>query len=177
MSEVDSTVVGMPAHTDPGNPDAQHGSINQPLSDHPVAHSEDYGQAVQVDTLDVTADDPTVAGALQRAVAGKSGYEDEDAPLDREQWNRGHWKAAAKKYGLTVGGNMDEVKTRVEEYEASVDEAKAMNAGDWQGEIENAEDAGSLAELRSLYDASGAEFPTVVSAFDAKDAEFKGGGN
>jgi hypothetical protein len=96
----DKRIVGMPAYTDPDRPETQGGSVNYPPDEHPVEHSDDYGQGAQLSEPEV----PQVSDA------------------DREDWKKDDWKAQAAAYGLPVSGNMDELKSRVEEYEAEQDD-------------------------------------------------------
>jgi hypothetical protein len=46
VASLNRIVVGMPAYTDPHNPMTLSGSVNLPLDQHPVTHSEDYGEDV-----------------------------------------------------------------------------------------------------------------------------------
>jgi nitrogen fixation protein FixH len=83
---------------------------------------------------------------------------------------------------------METVQKRVEDYEASEEEAqaqadeelqaaKSLKAGDWISEVEGAEDAEALASLRALYDRTGNDFSTVRDAFEDKTAEFNNDGS
>lgn len=106
-------VVPMASFTNPNNPDTASGSINYDLATHPVKHADDYGADVTPDR-DETAS-PMDTHALEQVTV--EDYED-DYPADRDDWLKAHWQAKAEEYGLAKSGNLDEVKDRVEEYEA-----------------------------------------------------------
>ena len=92
----DKRIVAMPAFTDPDLPEAAEGTLNLPVDEHPVEHDADYG------------------GGMEMPEAEQAAPSSED----REEWMKEDWKNQAKKYGLPVSGNMDELQARVEEYEA-----------------------------------------------------------
>lgn len=111
-------VVGMPAFTDPHNPMTQSGSVNIPLDQHPVTHSEDYGASVAPGQHTFEeAHSPMAVGAA--TLLDDEGAKSLDLPEDREQWTKANWQAAAKHYGLATSGNVDTIRTRVEEHEAT----------------------------------------------------------
>lgn len=101
-----SQVVGMPAFNDPSNPDAAAGSVNYTLDEHPVKHHPEYGKATQGYLVD---DDGQAFEA--------DTYVENDE--DRKDWTKAEWKAQAEAYGLTVGGNLGELRDRVKEHEES----------------------------------------------------------
>lgn len=101
-----SQVVGMPAFNDPSNPEAAAGSVNFPLEDHPVKHHPEYGKA----TEQILADEDG-----QQFVTGEDGYVEKVA--DRVDWTKQDWKDQAAAYGLPVGGNLGEVRDRVNAHE------------------------------------------------------------
>ena len=187
--DVDSrprNIVPMPQFTDPHNPLMASNSVNLSLNDAPVPHAESYGGAAKASVGDHPVENAMSEGSRELqtlAPAGTGGAPvaprggQEEAPADRAEWKKAHWVNAAKGYDLPVSGNMDEVKGRVEQYEKELDAAKSLQAGDWTSQIEEAKDAESLASLRGLYDRSGADYSTVVEAFDAKKAEFDGDNN
>lgn len=175
--DVDSrpvNTVGMPAYTDPNNPVAASGSVNLSLNDHPVEHADDFGQVAKD-----TVGDHAVASPMTDPETAAASKSLEDAPEDRKEWQKTHWQAQAGAYGLATSGNKKTLQKRVEDHEGELEEreqevsaAKELNAGDWISEVEDTDDEEELAKLRSLYDATGQEFSTVVEAFDAKKAEF-----
>lgn len=167
MSTLDRVVVPMPSFTDPADAMTAAGSVNMSLDTHPVVHAEDYGAdvlpgQVSVHTVMDTHSIGEEVGSSQAAG---------DFPEDRADWQKKHWQAKAREYGLATSGNTDAVSGRVEDHEAEVEAAKSMSATDWKDEIAKAETADDLADLRELYDASGADLSTVVTAFDSREAE------
>jgi hypothetical protein len=117
VASLNRIVVGMPAFTDPHNPMTQSGSVNLPLDQHPVTHSADYGQ-------DVTPGAHTFGEAHSPMAVGAATLADEDRdklelPEERDDWTKANWQAAAKHYGLPTSGNVDTIRTRVEEHEAT----------------------------------------------------------
>lgn len=168
-------VVGMPQFVNPNRPESNAGSINLPLADHPVEHAESYGQGVDHEPkpeLGYPEGGGTPDLPKTKASKGK-GEVVVDLPENRDDWTKKHWQAQAREYGLTTSGNTDTVQNRVEEYEDRVSVAKDYSAGDWKDEIEGTETEDDLAELRKLYDESGADFSTVVEAFDERATELK----
>lgn len=125
VASLNRIVVGMPAFTDPHNPMSQSGSVNLPLDTHPVTHSEDYG-------ADVTPGEHIFGAEHSPMSAGaKSLLEDDDArgaldlDEDRETWQKADWQKAAKHYGLATSGNIDTIKSRVEDHEATEEAVEA----------------------------------------------------
>lgn len=180
-------IVPMAAFNDPNNPVAVSGSVNLSLDDHPVTHDPDYGKELHEvyghDHVEHTMTD----GARTLKQFDRS-QDDEDGAswgtdTDRGEWLKADWQAQAKEYGLSTSGNLATLRERVEaheEYDGLSDEdklardaedAKNLRAGDWQDQIAAANDVDSLAQLRQLYDASGADFATVGKAFDDRQAE------
>lgn len=184
MSALNRVVVPMPSFTNPNNPATSSGSVNLELDEHPVTHAEDYGSAVEpgahsvLSPMDVHSKEMTdaakLAGDPGRREAAKRAKNTAtvEFPENREDWQKKHWQAKAREMGLSVSGNIDAVKDRVEEQEAVEEEYRAYNAQDWKDDIEKTETAEDLAELRTAYDRSGADFSTVVDAFTAREAEF-----
>jgi len=170
-------IVPMAAFNDPNNPIAVSGSVNLALDDHPVTHSDDYGKSY-ADVYGVDrVEHPMSEGAKELGQFDQS-QDGADLQEDRGEWKKADWQKAAKYYGLSTSGNVGTLKERVEEHEAEAsmtdedrfardaEEAKDYKAGDWQGAISNAQTDEDLAELRKLYDASGASFATVDKAFE-----------
>jgi hypothetical protein len=58
VASLERIVVPMPAYTDPNNPAAAAGTINLSLNDHPVTHSEDYGQEIHQSVGSVEVQNP-----------------------------------------------------------------------------------------------------------------------
>jgi hypothetical protein len=108
-------IVPMPSFTNPNNPDTASGSINYDIETHPVRHSDDFGADV-TPGVDPVASPMDTHGLEQRTV--EEDDEVGDWPEDREEWLKKHWQAKAVEYGLAKSGNLDEVRDRVEEYEA-----------------------------------------------------------
>jgi hypothetical protein len=93
-------------------------------------------------------------------------------PENRDDWQKKHWQARAREFNLSVSGNTDAVKGRVEEHEGAIESVKGWNAADWQTAVADAETADDLDELRGLYGVSGVDFSTVEKAFEDRQAEF-----
>lgn len=124
--DIDSTprnIVPMPAYTDPNNPLAASGSVNMALDEHPVTHSEDYGQ-YERDLGDhpVTSPLDTHAREVVGLVDGTEADEDDDTPEDRADWKKADWQKQAREYGLATSGNLGTVQGRVEDHESAVEE-------------------------------------------------------
>lgn len=174
MSTLPPVLVPMPSFTDPHLPEAAAGSINLDLDDHPVEHSADYGgEFEERDKVNTPADE-----SVTNADDGHPGRREQAAktpqvelPENREEWTKAHYQAALRQAGLPVSGNLEAVTERYEEYEAVQEEYKAYNATDWKNDIEAAETADDLSELRAAYDRSGADFSTVTDAFEKKQAD------
>lgn len=98
MASKNRIIVGMPQFVNPGSPETNSGSVNFALDRHPATHSDTYGG------LYVNDDRRTAVDAV-----------DADS---REHWTKVQWRDQAKGYGLAVSGNYNELKARVEEYEA-----------------------------------------------------------
>lgn len=143
------------AYVDPNDPQAANASVNRTIEDHPTDLAADYGKR-------------PVSAAVT------TGEGNATLPEDRNKWKKADWVNQAKQYGLPVSGNMDEVIGRVNDYEKAIEDAKSMDADGWIEEIEDVDNTDDLGALRKLYDASGADFSTVVEAFDAKTAELSG---
>jgi hypothetical protein len=79
-------VVGMPAFTDPHNPMTQSGSVNLPLDQHPVTHSEDYGADVTPGShLFVEGQSPMAVGAATLTEDDEGAKLSTDAPESRQE--------------------------------------------------------------------------------------------
>jgi hypothetical protein len=194
VTVLNKIIVPPASYTNPNDPMAASGSINLDLDQHPMEISPDYGQSTldahsgerdvvtgvqdenSADMSDaLNASDPNAVsaggagtpGAREKAVATPA----HEYPEDKDTWLKGDWQAKAREYGLAVSGNLDTISGRVKEYEEGVEEAKQWNATQWKTAVDDAETADDVAELRALYGRSGAEFVSVVEAFDAKDAE------
>lgn len=169
VSSLNRIVVPPGAYTDPNNPMANSNSVNLTVDKTPTPVSDDYGvtqleeAGVEPHPVQIMLDD---GSKLSGGTAGEP--EPEQLPENRDEWSKANWQTQARTLGLAVSGNFDAVQSRVEEREAQIDAAKQMNAEDWKAQIEDADD---LADLRALYTASGAEYSTVESAFDARQAE------
>jgi hypothetical protein len=117
-------IVPMGAFHDPHNPYAQSLSVNLPLSEAPVKHSDDYG-GVEKEYGD--HETPNTA-SLHSAEAREYQVEEEDGevavdlPEDRSTWLKKDWQAQATAYGLATSGNTDKVKSRVKEHESAQEE-------------------------------------------------------
>lgn len=170
VSRLNQIVVPPPAFTDPENPSAAAGSVNMSVNTHPMEISDDYGADVGPGEDDVRSPIDTHAAEMALDTVNHPGRDDE-APEDREEWQKKHWVDQAKEYGLSGAGNTDAVKDRVEEYESAVEAAKAYQAHDWQDEIDDADNTAELEQLRALYDRSGADYSTVVEAFESRATE------
>ena len=193
MSVLNKIVTPPPSFTNPNNPVTAAGSINLDLDKHPMELSPDYGksgleaagverdvvvgpmdehsltmaEAAEAGSAGVRAGGSGTPGAAERAAATRM----MEYPDNRDEWLKGHWQGKAREYGLAVSGNTDAVKERVEEYEKGVENAKSLNAGGWTDLLNDVETQDDLDELRSLYERSGADFPSVVKAMDAKAEE------
>lgn len=129
------------------------------------------------DFSDGQPDPETARGELgAQAAARRSGA----SSADRTEWKKADWVTQARALGLSTSGNMDAVKDRVEAHEEQeaaasaeredrVTAAKEMNAGDWIEQIESA-DEDELQELQSLYAESGADYSTVQTAIENRQA-------
>jgi hypothetical protein len=172
MSTLGRIVVPMPSHTDPSNPLSASGSVNMTLENHPVEHSEDYG--AMVEPGEFSPEGTMDQHALEVVTGEEGGGRGSQAPSDEERvaWTKDDWKAKAAEYELAVGGTKADLQKRVEEHEAEQEAYKDFSASDWQDAIDECEDEDQLAELRAAYDASGADYSTVVTAFDKAAAEF-----
>jgi len=105
---------------------------------------------------------------------GGSGAAGED-DKDESEWTNNDYKAALADVGLPVSGNKDDLTARWEEYKAQEAEYAEYQADDWKTDIEDVETADDLASLRAAYDRSGADYSTVVTAFDERQAELSDG--
>lgn len=173
MSTLNRVVVPVGMFTDPNVPEASSASVNLSVDTSPFPHSEDYGAAV-------TPGEHTVTGTedLHAAEAGDPGRREAAAkrgaapfPDNRDEWQKKHWQARAQELGLSTSGNMDTVKDRVEETEAIDEEYAAYSASDWKIDIDETQTEDDLAELRSAYVRSGADYSTVADALDKRQAE------
>jgi hypothetical protein len=179
VSKLNRIVVPLPAFMDPGNPAAASGSVNLTLDKHPVEHSTDYGQQVDLEvgadkmegTMDRHAPELKELDTTQDRVSGDDGTS-EALPEDREEWSKANWQSQARTYGLGVSGNMDALRQRVEDYENEREDDKSLTAGDWKALVDEAEDTEELQELQDRYQATGNSYSTVDSAFEAKNTEF-----
>lgn len=175
MTKLHRVLVPMPAFTNPNNPLTQSGSINLDLGKHPVEHAESFGgvdageRDVVLSVADTHAQEMAKGDVAVKKVADAVV---ESFPENREDWQKKHWQAKAREYNLATSGNIDAVSSRVEEYEDDIEVVKEYNAGAWQDALVEVETEDDLKELRGLYDRSGTEFSTVVSAFDARQSEF-----
>jgi hypothetical protein len=123
VASLNRIVVGMPAYTDPHNPMTLSGSVNLPLDQHPVTHSEDYGE-------DVTPGQYVFEETHSPMAVGAATLTDEDRdklelPEDRDEWKKADWQKAAKHYGLATSGNIDTIRERVEDHENTEEAAEA----------------------------------------------------
>lgn len=168
VSRLNKIVVPPGAYTDPNDARAAQGSINQSVSTYPGALSEDYAEGVAADDVQGVVDTHAAEQAAVFTGDAPGGGERSD---NRDEWTKADWKEQASEYGLPVSGNMDALKSRVEDHEAEVAEAKDYSAQQWKDEIDGTDNTGDLADLKRLYEQSGADFSTVVEAFDAKAAE------
>jgi hypothetical protein len=172
VSRLDRIVVPPPAYQDPSNPAAASGSINMSVTTHPSEIAEDYGADVLPGEDDHRSAIDT--HAVEMAQVHTGGQDDPDLPEDREEWKKADWQQRAKQLGLTVSGNMETIQSRVEGRESEIEDAKAMSVADWKDLIDGADNGDDLAEVRGLYDASGAEYSSVVEDFDKRSAELTG---
>lgn len=121
VSALPRIVVPMGAFNDPNNPLAAAGSVNYPLGDHPVEHSEDYGADVEPGTHQV-------GNAMGDADGG-----DTASSADRSEWKKADWQKRAKQLDLAVSGNLDALQKRVEEHEKAETEY-----AEWEAEVNSA---------------------------------------
>jgi hypothetical protein len=126
VASLNRIVVGMPAFTDPHNPMTLSGSVNLSLDQHPVTHSEDYGQDVEpgIHTFD-GPQSPMAVGAATLVDESGGGIDSLSLSEDREEWTKANWQAVAKHYGIATSGNTDKIRERVEDYEATEEAAEA----------------------------------------------------
>lgn len=171
VEEPSPQIVGPPAYASPDP--ATLSGVLVPVEVHPLAEqlSEDYGKTASESFAAIDSPETTLTASLADKPGGRKSQARSE---NREEWTAAHWKDQATEYGLTTGGKKDEIKDRVEQHEAMIEEAKAYSAEDWKGEIGDAGSADELGELRALYGQAGADFSTVETAFDAKQAEFGG---
>lgn len=162
--ELQPVIIGPPAYASP-DPNTNNGRL-VPIEDHPLSAdiAESYGARQKAGGATTSLPD-TLAGADAEGGPG-------DKP--REEWSKADWQKQASAMGLATSGKKDAIKTRVEEREAEVNEAKALKAEEWIGQIEDAEDEETLDNLAALYEASGADYSTVAEAFSEKRAELSG---
>jgi hypothetical protein len=174
--ELKPVVVAPPPYASP-NPDTMSGRL-VPVEESPQAAdlSEDYGAAVtdRVNVVDTDAFESTMTpeDGLQEVARQKSAATESDKP--REEWSKADWQEKARSLGLAVGGSKADLQERVEAYEGEAEADKELNASDWIDEIEDAESADDLAAIRERYGAAEADYSTVDSAFEKKQAEFDG---
>lgn len=164
VQELDPVIMGPPAYSSPDPKTAQ--GYLAPVEEHPLSAdlSDDYGAAEK----DLGHD----AEYRSSMAAGREGEADfTDFPEDRKDWSRTHWQKAAKQFGIPHSGTKTDVQSRVEAYEAEREADKDMKAADWTDEIDDAEDAESLALIAERYQQSGADLSSVQDALDKKSAE------
>jgi hypothetical protein len=132
-----------------------------PLEDSPLSAdlSEDY------------AADEISAGAKTSHATTLSGNAMSGFPADRDEWDKAMWQIAAKQHGLSTKGSANALRDRVEEHEASMEASADKKAGDWIADVEGAEGADALEDVKAQYEESGADFKTVSEAIEKKQAE------
>lgn len=170
MSTLARVVVPVGAFTDPNNPAGASASVNMALDESPFQHSEDYGRGVLPAAHVVTGPEDTHAKEVGSMFEWGEEADEHEYPEDRGEWMKADWVAKAESYELAKSGNTDAVKKRVEEFEGQLEVAKEMNAEEWKGDIESAETVEELSDLQKLYRLSGADYSTVVAAFDERHA-------
>lgn len=169
-AELTPVVVGPPGYASPDARTQQ--GILVPVEEHPLSAdiSEDYGANERADyATDAFETTLTPEEGLKELSAGRM----KGAPEDRGEWTKANWQDAARSYGLKVGGPLPEVKKRVEDYEGELQADKDMTAAEWIDEIERADSPDELQGISERYDAAGADYSTVVKAFDDAEASFK----
>jgi hypothetical protein len=164
MSRLERVVVPMPQFVNPNDPNTNAGSINMSLDAHPVEHAEEYGHPY--------------SGVTDSPMSGDAEFVDEEevepdaSDKPRDEWTKADYKEALAKVSLPVSGNLEDVKGRYEEFEAQEAEYKDYHAREWIMDVDDAETADDLAELKAVYVRSGAEFKTVDEAFSERESEF-----
>jgi hypothetical protein len=166
VASLNRIVVGMPAYTDPHNPMTLSGSVNLPLDQHPVTHSEDYGDDVAPGQF--TFDPEGNGGQSPMAVGAKSLLSEadtDDTPQfsseDRAEWSKADWQKAARYYELPTSGNIDTIKNRVEEHEAN---AEAIDARSKELHAMSREELDALAPEYNIDPADHAHKPDLADA-------------
>lgn len=159
-------VIGPPAYASP-DPSTNAGRLVA-IEEHPLRDQldPDYG-ANERRALETHAvgDTSTVASTDEDA---------QYAALDqgsRDNWTAEDWKTAARYFGLTLGGNKQDLRNRVEDYETKIADAKEFDADDWGDLIGSAESAEELQGVRNVYKHSGASVEGVEEAFQGREAE------
>ena len=175
--ELNPVVVSPPGYASP-NADTMAGRL-VPVEESPLSAdiAEDYGASVRGMNAEFPMGEPDSYESTltpEEGLRAQSSKRAADLPENRDEWTKQNWQDQARAFGLNVGGTKDDLRERVEAYEGELEADKDMKATDWVEEIENAENADELASIRQRYGAAEAEFSTVDSAFEKKQAEFDG---
>lgn len=159
---VEPVVIGPPPYASPDASTNNNRLVAVDLHPNSPDIAEDYGLDV-MHSEGASAESPLT-----------SGEQPTFSSSDRDEWTQDDWKKAAEHYDLPKSGSKAALRERVEAREAQIEEDQSMTAEDWKDEIDSAEYADDLTELKTRYQQSGASYSTVEDAFSSKEADLAG---